>query len=70
MIVLHLVFLCLNSLLSTHFHLNLFLLHMFNFFNVIFLFHFALPPDEFTSIFQTHLHLLQSCLVLLFFFVD
>jgi hypothetical protein len=70
MVLLDLVLLSLYSLLSRHFHLNLFLLNILDLLDIIFLFHFPLPPHKLRIIFQPHLHLLQPYLVLLLFFVN
>jgi hypothetical protein len=59
-----------NGLLTGELHLNLFLLDVLDLFDVIFLFHFPLPPDKFGSIFETHFHLRHSVSVLAIFFID
>lgn len=69
-VMLDLVFLGLDRLLAAHLHLYLLLQHILYFLNVIFLFHLSLPPDELACVLQAHLHLVQSSLVLLLFFVD
>ena len=57
MVLFYLSLLCLDSMFTAELHFNFLFNYVLGPFDVIFLFHLALPSDELTSILKTHLHL-------------
>jgi len=59
-----------DGLITSQLHLDLLLLDVLNFFDVVLLLHFALPADKLARVFQAHLHLCQFFGVSTLFFID